>query len=124
MWSVESTVVVPIVVSFNGLLAKSFDQHFKKLSLGCWIKGRIQQAVVLETARIVRREKLGMYEEDFNSPYKTITPRKSAFIYEEIVRSRILDPNNEPEQYFEERETYKKDSQEKERGKAASDDFI
>ncbi|CAH2230820.1 jg15280 [Pararge aegeria aegeria] len=49
MWSVESTVVVPIVVSVNGLLAKSGS------SLGCWIKGRIQKAVVLETARIVRR---------------------------------------------------------------------
>ncbi|CAH2244244.1 jg20188 [Pararge aegeria aegeria] len=45
----------PIVVSVNGLLAKSFDQHLKKFSLGCWIKGRIQKAVVLETARIVRR---------------------------------------------------------------------
>ncbi|CAH2215814.1 jg25700 [Pararge aegeria aegeria] len=55
MWNVESTVVVPIVVSVNGLLAKSFDQHLKKLSLGCWIKGRIQKAVVLETARIVNR---------------------------------------------------------------------
>ncbi|CAH2269135.1 jg23017 [Pararge aegeria aegeria] len=55
MWNVESTVVVPIVVSVNGLLAKSFDQHLKKLSLGCWIKGRIQKAVGLETARIVRR---------------------------------------------------------------------
>ncbi|CAH2230253.1 jg20002 [Pararge aegeria aegeria] len=56
MWNVnESTVVVPIVVSVNGLLAKSFDQHLKKLSLGCWIKSRIQKAVVLETARIVRR---------------------------------------------------------------------
>ncbi|CAH2265665.1 jg4915 [Pararge aegeria aegeria] len=55
MWNVESTVIVPIVVSANGLLAKSFDQHLKKLSLGCWIKSRIQKAVVLETARIVRR---------------------------------------------------------------------
>ncbi|CAH2255620.1 jg19327 [Pararge aegeria aegeria] len=55
MWIVESTVDVPIIVSVNGLLAKSFDQHLKKLSLGCWIKGRIQKAVVLETARIVRR---------------------------------------------------------------------
>ncbi|CAH2209519.1 jg17517 [Pararge aegeria aegeria] len=42
MWKVESTVIVPIVVSVNGLLAKSFDQHLKKLSLGCWINGRIQ----------------------------------------------------------------------------------
>ncbi|CAH2267649.1 jg15258 [Pararge aegeria aegeria] len=55
MWSVESTVIVPIVVSVNGLPAKSFDQHLKKLSLGFWIKGRIQKAVDLETARIVRR---------------------------------------------------------------------
>ncbi|CAH2227192.1 jg14596 [Pararge aegeria aegeria] len=55
MWNVESTVIVPNVVSVNGLLDKSFDQHLKKLSLGCWIKGRIQKAVVLETARIVRR---------------------------------------------------------------------
>ncbi|CAH2256717.1 jg10950 [Pararge aegeria aegeria] len=58
MWNVESTVVVPIVVSVNGLLAKSFDQHLKKLSLGCWIKGRIQKAVVLETARIRKRQNL------------------------------------------------------------------
>ncbi|CAH2256097.1 jg10379 [Pararge aegeria aegeria] len=55
MWVVESTVIVPIVVLVNGLLANSFDQHLKKLSLGCWIKGRVQKAVVLETARIVRR---------------------------------------------------------------------
>ncbi|CAH2262191.1 jg26821 [Pararge aegeria aegeria] len=49
------SVIVPIVVSVNGLFAKNFDQHLKKLSLGCWIKGWIQKAVVLETARIVRR---------------------------------------------------------------------
>ena len=55
MWNVESTIIVPIVVSVHGLFAKSFDQHLKKLSLNCWIKGRIQKAVVLETARIVRR---------------------------------------------------------------------
>ncbi|CAH2244234.1 jg20178 [Pararge aegeria aegeria] len=55
MWNVESAVIVPIFVSVNGLLAKSFEQHRKKLSLGCWNKGRIQKAVVLETARIVRR---------------------------------------------------------------------
>ncbi|CAH2270127.1 jg7661 [Pararge aegeria aegeria] len=40
MWSVE-----PLVVSVNGLLAKSFDQHLKKLSVGCWIKDPIQIAV-------------------------------------------------------------------------------
>ncbi|CAH2261371.1 jg7883 [Pararge aegeria aegeria] len=47
MWNVESTVIVPIVVSVNGFL--------KKLSLGCWIEGRKQKAVILETARIVKR---------------------------------------------------------------------
>lgn len=36
-----ATLVVPIVISLNCLIAKSFDQHFKKLSLGCWIKARI-----------------------------------------------------------------------------------
>ncbi|XP_069358840.1 uncharacterized protein [Maniola hyperantus] len=55
MWSVDSTIIVPIVVSVHGLIANSFDQHLKKLSINCWIKGKIQKAVVLETARIVRR---------------------------------------------------------------------
>ncbi|CAH2235127.1 jg16118 [Pararge aegeria aegeria] len=53
----KETAVVRVCNNINNksLLAKSFDQHLKKLSLGCWIKGRIQKAVVLETARIVRR---------------------------------------------------------------------
>lgn len=55
MWDVESTIIVPIVVSANGLIAKSLDQHLKRLSLGGWIKGQIQKAVLLDTARIVRR---------------------------------------------------------------------
>ncbi|CAH2226583.1 jg23013 [Pararge aegeria aegeria] len=33
MWSAELTVIVPIVVSVNGLLAESFDQHLKNLCL-------------------------------------------------------------------------------------------
>ncbi|CAH2232879.1 jg1199 [Pararge aegeria aegeria] len=45
MWNVESTVVVPIVVSVNGLLAKS-EKDLKKLSLGCWVKSQIQKAEV------------------------------------------------------------------------------
>ena len=55
MWDVNSTIIVPIVVSANGLIAKSLDQHLKSLSLDGWIKGQIQKAVVLDTARIVRR---------------------------------------------------------------------
>ncbi|CAH2265638.1 jg15722 [Pararge aegeria aegeria] len=34
MWNVESTVIVPIVASVNGLLAESFDQHPKLLNQG------------------------------------------------------------------------------------------
>ncbi|CAH2235352.1 jg5921 [Pararge aegeria aegeria] len=45
MWGVESNVIVPIVVSVTGFLAKSFDQYLKKLSLGCCSKSRIQKAV-------------------------------------------------------------------------------
>ena len=55
MWNVDSTDIVPIVVSANGLIAKSLDQHLQRLSLGSWIKGQIQKAVILDTARIVRR---------------------------------------------------------------------
>ncbi|KAI8424045.1 hypothetical protein MSG28_002675 [Choristoneura fumiferana] len=55
MWDVDSTIIVPIVVSANGLIAKSLDQHLKRLSLDGWIKGQIQKAVLLDTARIVRR---------------------------------------------------------------------
>lgn len=55
MWNVDSAVIVPIVVTANGLMAKSLDQHLMRLSLGGWIKGLIQKAVLLDTARIVRR---------------------------------------------------------------------
>lgn len=55
MWPVDSTIVVPIVVSAHGLIAKSLDQHLRRLSLGSWVKGQIQKAVLLDTARIVRR---------------------------------------------------------------------
>ena len=55
MWDVDSAIIVPIVVTANGLIAKSLDQHLRRLSLSGWIKGLIQKAVLLETARIVRR---------------------------------------------------------------------
>ncbi|CAH0678041.1 unnamed protein product [Spodoptera exigua] len=55
MWEVDSAIIVPIVVSANGLIAKSLDQHLRRLSLGGWIKGLIQKVVLLDTARIVRR---------------------------------------------------------------------
>ncbi|CAH0696896.1 unnamed protein product [Spodoptera exigua] len=55
MWSVDSAIIVPIVVLANGLVPKSLDNQLKRLTLGGWIKGLIQKAVLLETARIVRR---------------------------------------------------------------------
>ena len=55
MWNMNSVIIVPIVVTANVLIAKSFDDHLSKLSLGGWIKGLIQKAVLLDTARIVRR---------------------------------------------------------------------
>ncbi|KAJ8714401.1 hypothetical protein PYW07_002626 [Mythimna separata] len=55
MWEVDSAIIVPIVVSGNGLIAKSLDEHLRRLSLGGWIKGLIQKAVLLGTARIVRK---------------------------------------------------------------------
>ncbi|XP_050552268.1 uncharacterized protein LOC126911117 isoform X2 [Spodoptera frugiperda] len=55
MWSVDSAIIVPIVVSANGLIPNSLDNHLRRLGLGGWIKGLMQKAVLLETARIVRR---------------------------------------------------------------------
>ncbi|KAL0895034.1 hypothetical protein ABMA27_013501 [Loxostege sticticalis] len=42
-------------------------------------------------------ERFGLYEVDYESPQRTRTPRKSAFVYKEIVRSRALDPHYEPD---------------------------
>ncbi|GBP55852.1 Lactase-phlorizin hydrolase [Eumeta japonica] len=41
-------------------------------------------------------DRFGLYEVDFESPERTRTPRKSAFVYKEIVRSRELDFSYEP----------------------------
>ncbi|KAI5634549.1 glycosyl hydrolase family 1 domain-containing protein [Phthorimaea operculella] len=43
-------------------------------------------------------ERFGLYEVDFESPARTRTPRKSAFVYKQIVRTRELDPHYEPPQ--------------------------
>ncbi|CAH2988918.1 unnamed protein product [Chilo suppressalis] len=40
--------------------------------------------------------RFGLYEVDFTTANRTRTPRKSAFVYKEIVRSRALDPIYEP----------------------------
>ena len=55
MWDVDSAIIVPIVVSASGLIAKSLEQHLRRLCLGSWIGGLIQKAVLLDTTRIVRR---------------------------------------------------------------------
>ncbi|KAL4712808.1 hypothetical protein ACJJTC_011878 [Scirpophaga incertulas] len=42
-------------------------------------------------------ERFGLYEVNYESPARTRTPRKSAFVYKEIVRSRTLDLKYEPD---------------------------
>ena len=55
MRNVDSAIIVPIVVSANGLIAKSLKPHLRRFSLGSWIRGLIQKTVLLDTARIVWR---------------------------------------------------------------------
>ncbi|CAK1602814.1 unnamed protein product [Parnassius mnemosyne] len=42
-------------------------------------------------------ERFGLYEVDYESPERTRTPRKSAFVYKQIVRTRELDWHYEPD---------------------------
>ncbi|XP_052758518.1 lactase/phlorizin hydrolase-like [Galleria mellonella] len=42
-------------------------------------------------------ERFGLYEVDYNCSERTRTPRKSAFVYKEIIRTRTLDWNYEPD---------------------------
>lgn len=43
------------------------------------------------------RERFGLYHVDFEDPARTRTPRKSAFVYKELMRTRVFDPEFEPE---------------------------
>ncbi|CAG9566627.1 unnamed protein product [Danaus chrysippus] len=42
-------------------------------------------------------ERLGLYEVDYESPERTRTPRKSAYFYKEMLRTRTLDYHYEPD---------------------------
>ncbi|XP_050361906.1 myrosinase 1-like [Nymphalis io] len=42
-------------------------------------------------------ERFGLYEVDYESPERIRTPRKSAYVYKEIIRSRSLDFHYEPD---------------------------
>ncbi|XP_046973166.1 myrosinase 1-like [Vanessa cardui] len=42
-------------------------------------------------------ERFGLYHVNFDDPERTRTPRKSAFVYKEILRTRVIDPNYEPD---------------------------
>ncbi|XP_023935452.2 myrosinase 1 [Bicyclus anynana] len=44
-------------------------------------------------------ERLGIYEVNFESESRERRPRKSAFIYKQIIKTRVIDPNYEPESY-------------------------
>lgn len=54
MWDVDSTIIVPIVMTVNGQMAKSLE-YLKIFALGNWMKSQMQKAVLLDTTRIVRR---------------------------------------------------------------------
>ncbi|XP_063896033.1 myrosinase 1-like [Helicoverpa armigera] len=45
-------------------------------------------------------DKFGLYQVDFSNSEKTRTPRKSAFIYKQIIKSKVLDPDFEPESFI------------------------
>ncbi|KAG7296377.1 hypothetical protein JYU34_021521 [Plutella xylostella] len=42
-------------------------------------------------------ERFGLYDVDFESPKRTRTPKKSAFVYKQILKTRSLDHHYEPE---------------------------
>ncbi|XP_075991782.1 lactase/phlorizin hydrolase-like [Anticarsia gemmatalis] len=63
--------------SFKGYTAWSIMDNFE------WMRGYT--------------ERFGLYEVDYESPERTRTPRKSAFVYKEIIRSRALDWHYEPD---------------------------
>ncbi|XP_075973346.1 myrosinase 1-like [Anticarsia gemmatalis] len=44
-------------------------------------------------------ERFGLYEVDFEDPARTRTPRKSAFIYKQIIKTRVVDHGYEPHSY-------------------------
>ncbi|KAG6445892.1 myrosinase 1 [Manduca sexta] len=45
-------------------------------------------------------ERFGLYEVDFEDPARTRTPRKSAFIYKNLLKTRYVDHDYEPENYI------------------------
>ncbi|CAH2059131.1 unnamed protein product, partial [Iphiclides podalirius] len=42
-------------------------------------------------------ERFGLYQVDFEDPARSRTPRKSAFVYKQIVKSRVIDHGYEPD---------------------------
>ena len=45
LWDVDSVIILAIVASANGLIAKSLEKHLKTISLDGWIKGLIRRPV-------------------------------------------------------------------------------
>lgn len=48
-------IILPIVETVNGLIAKSLDKLLKRLTVGSWDMKLMQKAVPLYMAHIVRR---------------------------------------------------------------------
>lgn len=45
MWNVESAIIVPTVLTVNGLISKSLDPHLRRLALGGGVKGLMLKAL-------------------------------------------------------------------------------
>uniref|UniRef100_A0A2A4JCQ8 Uncharacterized protein n=1 Tax=Heliothis virescens TaxID=7102 RepID=A0A2A4JCQ8_HELVI len=71
------------------------------VSEGCDIRGYSMWSLIDAFEwRYGYLHKFGLYQVDFSSSDKSRTPRKSAFIYKEIVKSKALDPDYEPEKFI------------------------
>ncbi|KAL4702048.1 hypothetical protein ACJJTC_012496 [Scirpophaga incertulas] len=67
------------------------------LNQGCNVKGYTAWSLIDNFEwKQGYTEKFGLYQVDFTSPDLTRRPRKSAYIYKEIIRSKQLDLNFEP----------------------------
>lgn len=68
---------------------------------GCNIKGYIAWSLMDSFEwKAGFTEKFGLYHVDFNHPNRTRTPKRSAFIYSQIAKTKQIDKNYQPPKVF------------------------